>query len=91
MADVPVPTRDILTRLEQGWSCRRCKCRSCYNGYENHEHGCTDGPDCVETRERLRARCIIDSIVARAAADEIKALRRQVAEMTARNAMGDGI
>lgn len=52
--------RDLVGRLLADIDvlclCHRCRCLSCSNGYENHSHACTGGPDCVETPERQRAR-----------------------------------
>lgn len=71
--------RDILDRLRTVWACRRCGCGSCDRGGagELHDHVCTDGEHCVETRERLRARRVAEVIVAQDAAQEIQRLRRE--------------
>lgn len=68
---------DILDQLMTVWSCRRCKCASCdrSGAGELHDHICTDGEHCVETRERLRERRTAEALTASDAADEIKRLR----------------
>jgi hypothetical protein len=75
-------TKDILDRLETVWRCRRCGCLSCDRGGagELHDHVCTDGEHCVETRERLRSRRIAEAITAHDAAAEIKSLRARLGE-----------
>lgn len=69
--------KDILDRLEAVWRCRRCECLSCNRAGagELHDHVCTDGAHCVETRERLRSRRMAEAITAQDAAAEIKRLR----------------
>lgn len=82
---------DILSGLERLWVCRRCQCYSCEDGYENHSHRCTDGPGCVESRERLKANLEAISIIASRAGQEIKRLRDEVERLTVVNSLGDGI
>lgn len=42
--------------IERLARCHRCRCLSCANGFENHSHGCTGGPHCIETPAKQRAR-----------------------------------
>ena len=74
---------DILDQLEAVWSCRRCKCLSCdrEGAGELHDHVCTDGEHCIETREKLRARRAAEAITAHLASDEIRRLRAVIAAM----------
>lgn len=85
---------DILDALETVWACRRCKCPNCDRGGagELHDHVCTDGPLCVETRMRLLARRFAEAQTAMRASDEIKRLRRELADANGRLAsVLDGI
>lgn len=72
--------KDILERLQVVWRCRRCECGSCDRGGagELHDHVCTDGEHCVETRDRLRSRRMAEAITAHDAATEIERLRAAV-------------
>lgn len=69
--------KDILERLQAVWRCLRCGCGSCdrSGAGELHDHICTDGEHCGETRERLRARRMAEAITAQDAAAEIRRLR----------------
>lgn len=69
---------DVLDQLEAVWSCRRCRCNSCSRSGagELHDHVCTDGPHCMETRDKMRARRQAEAITAYKAADEIRRLRK---------------
>ena len=69
---------DILDQLATLAKCRRCECASCGRGADDelHNHICTDGPHCVETREALRLFRRRASVIASHAATEIRALRR---------------
>lgn len=82
---------DILDSLRAVWRCRRCECPDCRSGYENHSHACTDGPGCVETRARMRARRPAEAITASRAADEIRRLRQEAEALRARVAQLEGI
>lgn len=44
---------DIYEAFRSITKCRRCECLSCNDGYENHEHYCTNGPNCVESKDNL--------------------------------------
>lgn len=48
-----MPLETIQRNLGKITACRKCKCQSCSDGYENHEHSCTKGPHCVNTTESL--------------------------------------
>lgn len=76
MADLE-EERWVLDALRSVWACRRCRCPDCRSGYENHEHYCTDGPRCVETRERLRDRRMSEAVTAGAAVELIRNLIRE--------------
>jgi hypothetical protein len=55
----PAPdVADLIERLTRQNVCRRCDCISCERdgAGELHDHVCTDGEGCVETREKLRKR-----------------------------------
>lgn len=43
----------LATDIGKHSACSRCHCASCSDGYENHSHGCTDGPHCIETKAHL--------------------------------------
>lgn len=75
---------DIVDQLHSITRCRRCECRSCQNGYENHSHGCTDGPHRVETREKLRALEFPRAVIAGRAQQMIRDLREANAALKAR-------
>ncbi|SKA20295.1 hypothetical protein SAMN05428963_10829 [Consotaella salsifontis] len=49
---------DLVERLKKTRVCIRCKCPDCTRGGfgELHDHVCTDGPNCIESREKLRER-----------------------------------
>lgn len=68
---------DIVDRLRRMNVCARCRCQNCYRGAggELHNHKCTDGPHCVETRTRMRARISQRNIMCGLAAAEIERLR----------------
>ena len=83
--------RDILGVLSDVTSCRRCKCRSCEDGYENHDHTCTHGEWCVDAPRKLLVELSKARSACNYAAAEIAQLRRQVREMTAETVKGDGI
>lgn len=59
-------------------ACRRCNCADCSDGYENHSHGCTNGPNCVETQKAWAAWQFKVSLVANRAADLIRTLSSRV-------------
>ena len=69
---------DILGQLTILWKCRRCECASGGSGADDelHNHICTDGPHCVETREALYLFRRRASVFASHTATEIRALRR---------------
>lgn len=68
---------DIVDRLRRMNVCARCRCQSCGRGAggEMHNHKCTDGPHCVETLTRMRARISQRNIMCGRAAVEIERLR----------------
>lgn len=74
----------MLDALRGVWACRRCRCPDCRSGYENHEHHCTDGPNCVETRQRLRDMRPTEAIIAGQAANLIRDLIRERDALAAR-------
>lgn len=89
MADSKDP--DITDQLSRIRRCRRCECRSCSNGYENHSHRCTEGADCVETQAKLAALQYAWSVIAGQAREEILRLRSENEVLLARIAQLDSI
>lgn len=61
--------------------CRRCGCRSCdrSGAGELHDHVCTQGEYCVDTREKMLQRLDACAIVMGQAREEIKMFLRQQA------------
>lgn len=54
----------LIERLHTATACRRCGCPACRrSGFENHDHGCTDGEGCRETREKLRNALMVRTIL----------------------------
>lgn len=82
---------DIVERLEAVWKCRRCDCLSCDRGGagELHDHVCTDGENCLETRDKLRSRRMAEAVVAQDASTEIKRLRAEVVSL--RRSAGEAV
>ena len=84
MDAVPKTNPDIENHLASMARCRRCTCQSCSVGYENHSHKCTQGPECVETQERLQALLYLHSVVAGRARDVIRDLQAEAENLRAR-------
>jgi hypothetical protein len=91
MVTEPTNTPDIIDRLGIIANCRRCKCRSCQDGYENHSHRCTQGPHCVETQERLKALLCSHAIIAADAREALRQFRTKVEKLRARLAQLEAI
>ena len=68
---------ELCRRLNKLTVCRRCECSDCQDGYENHSHACTNGPNCVETKERWAVWRFHVLEVANAAAALIRRLELQ--------------
>lgn len=75
----------LCERLNKLTACRRCECISCADGYENHSHSCTHGPDCVETAPRWAAWRRKVSVVATASVTLIRSLSAKLAEAEREN------
>ena len=91
MDAVPRTNPDIENHLARMARCRRCTCQSCSVGYENHSHKCTQGPECVETQERLQALLSLHSVVAGRTRDLIRDLRTEAETLRARVAQLEAI
>ena len=82
---------DIITSLQHIAACRRCACRSCSNGEENHSHYCTHGEHCINTEKNLLHFVFTAQHVANQARVEIRDLRAQLAAALIDNCKGEGI
>ncbi|WP_147307866.1 hypothetical protein [Fulvimarina endophytica] len=79
-------TETLIAKLEKQRVCRRCSCVSCdrEGAGEFHDHVCTDGEGCVESRDKLRRKVLALRILCTEAADRIAALQASQAEADAR-------
>ena len=91
MDAVPRTNPDIENHLARMARCRRCTCQSCSVGYENHSHRCTQGPECVETQERLQALVYLHSVVAGRARHVIRDLQADAESLRVRVAQLEAI